>query len=265
MSDDKDANATAAPLAQTAAVDTPAVRELLGRMTVTLGTLDQTFRTLNEQSAQVSALGPTMESAVEQITALRKQIRGQEAKQRERVDSIKHFLKEELKAKAADEMKDSIRESIRAEVAKEVQAQMRAQMHEHLPVPLEAQARESREQLAEVQYALKNSEARRQNSNLRPSPSNLADPLAVVVKPDGSQSALYPTDLRSLFSYDDAKARELIKDYGLHDHGVLERNLNRFMAHIGIRFELVPYTATGAAATTPRTKVPDARAAKSAK
>lgn len=116
---------------------------------------------------------------------------------------------------------------------------MRAQMHEHLPVPLEAQARESREQLAEVQYALKNSyvpppnapithhhrqgarfehcqplltcvnsyyyrEARRQNSNLRPSPSNLADSLAVVVKPDGSQSALYPTDLRSLFSYDGA-------------------------------------------------------------
>lgn len=58
---------------------------------------------------------------------------------------------------AAVAHRDSIRESIRTEVAKEVQARMRAQMHEHLPVPLEAQARESREQLAEVQYALKNS------------------------------------------------------------------------------------------------------------
>ena len=69
------------------------------------------------------------------------------------------------------------------------------------------------------------------------------------------------------------KARALLKDYGLHDHGVLEKNLNRFMAHIGqfvvfkrfrsptvcsdcavwptgIRFELVPVPAS--AATSPR-------------
>lgn len=58
---------------------------------------------LHNLSAQCAH--PLQEFAVEQITALRKQIRNQDAKQRERVDSIKQLLKEELKAKAADEMK----------------------------------------------------------------------------------------------------------------------------------------------------------------
>ena len=29
------------------------------------------------------------------------------------------------------------------------------------------------------------------------------------------------------------KSKALVHDFGLHDHGVLEKNMNGFMAHIG--------------------------------
>ena len=32
----------------------------------------------------------------------------------------------------------------------------------------------------------------------------------------------------------DKKSKELVQDFGLHDHGVLEKKLNGFMAHIGV-------------------------------
>ena len=47
-------------------------------------------------------------------------------------------------------------------------------------------------------------EARRKNSVIRPSPNNMCDDLAVVVRPNGTRSKLYPANLRSLFVYDRA-------------------------------------------------------------
>ncbi len=117
--------------------------------------------------------------------------------------------------------RSQIHEQIKLEVAKQVKDQMDAQMDEHLPVPLGRQAEESRRQIVEVKHAFENSyayissnqrqtahgcracrEARRKNSGLRPSPSNMNDTLEVVLKPDGTKSTLYPANLRSLFSYD---------------------------------------------------------------
>jgi hypothetical protein len=37
-----------------------------------------------------------------------------------------------------------------------------------------------------------------------------------------------------------AQARALVRDYGLREHDVRERNLNRFMAHVGVQFNLIP-------------------------
>lgn len=244
MSDD--ANAPATPVAVAPSVDTAAVRELLGMMKATLGQLDQTFRTLNEQSAGVKSLGPTMELAVEQLTSLRRQIKAQEAKQELRVGEIRRMIKDDIKLQVADEMRQQIREQIKVELAKQAQQRVDLQIHEVLPVPLRLQAEEGRRHIAEVRRALENSEARRKNSVLKPSPNNLADALAVVLRPNGKKSRLYPANLRSLFDYDYAKSKELVQDFGLHDHGVLEKNLNGFMAHIGIRFLLVPLPPTDA-------------------
>ncbi|KAM5543128.1 hypothetical protein V8D89_003002 [Ganoderma adspersum] len=249
MSDDSNAAAAATPVAVAPSVDTAAVRELLGMMKATLGQLDQTFRTLNEQSAQVKSLGPTMELAVAQLTSLQRQIKAQEKKQDVRADDIKRMIREDIKLSVADEMREQIRKQIPAEIAKQARQQIELQIHDVLPVPLQVQAQESRRYLGEVKQALENSEARRKNSVIRPSPNNLGDELAVVLRPNGAKSKLYPANLRSLFVYDYGKSKELVRDFGLHDHGVLEKNLNGFMAHIGIRFLLVPVLQTDATKT----------------
>ncbi|TBU41379.1 hypothetical protein BD309DRAFT_925479 [Dichomitus squalens] len=249
MSDSTGATATPAPVEVPPTVDTAAVRELLGAMKVTLGNLDQTFRTLNEQSAQVSSLGPTMEMAVTQLSSLRHQIRNQEKEQDIRVNEIRRMIKEEIKVKAADEMGQQIRETIRQEITKQAKEQISLQTNEVLPVPLHKQTEESRRHLEQVKNALANSEARRKNSVLRPSPNNLNDELALVLRPDGQKSKLYPANLHSLFAYDYNKSKALVKDFGLHEHGVLEKNLNGFMAHIGIQFELVPVPSSEATQT----------------
>ncbi|RDX48027.1 hypothetical protein OH76DRAFT_1353164 [Lentinus brumalis] len=241
------------------AVDMTAICDLLGNMKATYGTM-YSFRALNDQSEQVSKLGPTMDTAKEQLLVLRRQMKEHDQSQEGRVADVRRMIKDDIKVEAGNALRSQIHDQIKIEVAKQVKDQMDAQMHEHLPVPLTQQAEESRRQIVEVKHALENSEARRKNSGLRPSPSNMNDTLEVVLKPDGTKSTLYPANLRSLFSYDNVKARDLLKDFGLHDHGVLEKNLNRFMAHIGIRFELVPVPPSNV--TSPRAKTADAASRK---
>jgi hypothetical protein len=74
-------------------------------------------------------------------------------------------------------------------------------------------------------------EARRTNSALRA--HNLDEHLAVVLRPDGIESKHFPATMRILFEYDAEKPRALVEDYGLPVDTQRERNLNRFIAHIG--------------------------------
>jgi len=225
------------PITPYPGADTAAVRELLIMMKSTLGTLGATFDTLGQQSNRISTLGPSMDSA-HQISSLRRQIRHQDKKQDARVTEVKHMIKDVLKDHIANDMRAQIEEQIRAEIAIQVKQEVAAQIVEHLPVSLEQQAEESKRQLVEVKHSLVNSEARRANSVLRA--NNLDDPLTHVLKPDGTQSELFPADLRTLFSYDAEHAQNLVRDFGLQEHELRERNLNRFMAYIGIPFHLIP-------------------------
>ncbi|EEB88905.1 hypothetical protein MPER_13068 [Moniliophthora perniciosa FA553] len=70
--------------------------------------------------------------------------------------------------------------------------------------------------------------------------STLNDPLAVVLKLDGSKSKWYPADLTSLFAYDSDATAALLNDYDLQVDESLEINFNRFMAYIGIKHQLIP-------------------------
>ncbi|KAH9941923.1 hypothetical protein B0H21DRAFT_543111 [Amylocystis lapponica] len=221
--------------------DTAAIRELLRMMKENLGTLGQTFKTLNEQSATVSTLSPSMEDAATQIHEIRRQIRSEEKKQDLRVKDVKHMIKNGLKHQVSEELRDHIRDTIKSEIAIQVKEQIDIHIAEHLPVSLKQQTEESKKQLVQVRHALVNSEARRANSILRT--SNLDDPLAVVLKPDGTRSGVYPADLRSLFSYDMCMTRALLKDHDLTEHEDREKNLSRFMSYIGVPFPLIAVSA----------------------
>ncbi|CAE6446112.1 unnamed protein product [Rhizoctonia solani] len=199
--------------------------------------LDSNLKALAMHAKEVDALGPPPDSAA-QIHKLRLQLRAQDKKQEARIADIKHIVKDVLKEQIAEHMRPQIQEQIRLELTRQIREAVQEQITEHLPVSLQDQAEESKRQLIEVRNSLLNSEARRSNATLRS--TNLDDPLAPVVKANGEESALAPQTLRQLFSYDSAQARALVRDYALREHDVRERNLNRFMAHIGVQFNLIP-------------------------
>ncbi|KAF8678656.1 hypothetical protein RHS04_05208 [Rhizoctonia solani] len=217
--------------------DQTSINNLVNGFTATLEQLDSNLRALAVHAKEVDALGPPPDAAA-QIHKLRLQLRAQDKKQEARIADIKHIVKDVLKEQIAEHMRPQIQEQIRLELRQQIQAAVKEQISEHLPVSLQDQADESKRQLIEVRNSLLNSEARRANATLRS--TNLDDALAPVVKANGEESALAPQTLRQLFSYDSAQARALVRDYGLREHDVRERNLNRFMAHIGVQFNLIP-------------------------
>jgi len=217
--------------------DTAAVRELLAMMSSTLSTLGQTFDSLTTQSAKVATLGPQLDSA-HQIHQLRRQMRAQEKKQDVRINEVKAMVKEALKEQVADLLKPQISNEVTDEIKVQVAQQVKAHLGEVLPTTLEEQAAESNQQLKDVRASLINSESRRSNAILRA--SNLDDQLAIILKPNGEESEHFPHDLKTLFSYDNDRAKALVKDFGLAASDSREKNLNKFMAHAGIQFHLIP-------------------------
>ncbi|KAG8898719.1 hypothetical protein FRC00_002400 [Tulasnella sp. 408] len=222
------------------APDTAAVRELLTMMSSTLATLGKTFDTLTEQSTRVATLGPQLDSA-HQIHQLRRQMRAQEKKQDIRINEVKTMVKDELKVQVAELLRSQIAEAVRDEIKKQVAGEVREQLKGRIPVPIEEQAAESTQQLKDVRTSLINSESRRANAILRA--SNLDDQLAVILKSTGEPSKYFPSDLKTLFGYDNETAKKLVQDYDLPASESREKNLNKFMAHAGVQFHLIPYVA----------------------
>ncbi|KAI0079283.1 hypothetical protein K474DRAFT_1659352 [Panus rudis PR-1116 ss-1] len=218
--------------------DTARLRDLLGSMTKNLDAVSTTVLQLNDQAAEITAVGPTMDQANEHIKDLWVQIKKQEKKQGLRANEVKAFIQDHVKFQVKKDLRLFIKERIASEVATQTRDEVDRQMKEHIPVSLREQIQGSRQQLKEVRNAITNSEARRQNSNLQP--DNLNDPLATVLKADGTKSLIYPTNLNSLFAYDARDLRRLLVEHDLVVQDQREKNLNRFMAHIGIRFQLIP-------------------------
>lgn len=219
------------------APDTAAVRELLTMMSATLATLGKTFDTLTEQSTRVATLGPQLDSA-HQIHQLRRQMRAQEKKQDIRINEVKTMVKDELKVQVAELLRSQISEAVRDEIKKQVADEVQEQLKQRIPVPIEEQAAESTQQLKDVRTSLINSESRRANAILRA--SNLDDQLAVILKSTGEPSKYFPSDLKTLFGYDNETAKKLVQDYDLPASESREKNLNKFMAHAGVQFHLIP-------------------------
>ncbi|GJE91393.1 hypothetical protein PsYK624_075430 [Phanerochaete sordida] len=225
----------------TAAATTPnteQLREMIGVTKATMATIGQQFRTLHEQQAKIAALSPSMQDAAAQIEGMRKQIRRQDKQTQARMQEVKDLIQAQLKDQATRQLQSHIQDEIKRELRRQVREQVDLQLREHIPVTLPEQAAESKRQLVEVKHALMNSESRRQNSILRT--DNLQDQLAVVLKPDGTKSGVYPHNLHSLFAYDDDMLKLLLRDHDLTAVDQREKNLNRFMAHIGVGFRLVP-------------------------
>lgn len=81
-------------------------------------------------------------------------------------------------------------------------------------------------------------ESRRSNATLREDHED--DTLQVIYRADGTVPELYPSSLQALFHMDAATSRTLMAEYGLPDcSDSRERNLNRLMQFLGVRYQLV--------------------------
>ncbi|KAJ2928629.1 hypothetical protein H1R20_g8487, partial [Candolleomyces eurysporus] len=146
------------------------------------------------------------------------------------MQKVKEDLQEEFRQQYERTIRDKLREQVRAVITEQVKVQVDAQLKEHIPVSLRQQLEDTKQQLKEMKISLQNSEARTTNSEL--TETDLFRVLAVVLTPEGKESDKYPQDLCSLFAYDLATARTLVREYGLVDSEVLEVNFRRFLAHI---------------------------------
>ncbi|KAF7351174.1 putative 2-hydroxyacid dehydrogenase UNK4.10 [Mycena sanguinolenta] len=217
--------------------ETESIRGTIGSMTEMLAGLEGSFTALNNKSAELATMGPVPQDAVRDIQALRKQIREESKKREKEITTAKRASREDVKVQIAANLKDDILEYIRTEVATQVKQQVDLQIREQIPISLREQSLNNRIQLQEARTSLTNSAARKKNSSLRI--QNLDEDLAIVLKSDGTKGNLFPANLRSLLSYDAGSLAELGKEYGLGEDKVREVNLNRFLNHIGISFQLV--------------------------
>ncbi|CAE6508001.1 unnamed protein product [Rhizoctonia solani] len=80
------------------------------------------------------------------------------------------------------------------------------------------------------------------NATLRNHGSAIREPLHPLLMTNGNMSDLWPADLAQLFGYSNDTAKRLLDDYELTyaSDDPTERMLNKFMAHIGVGFQMVP-------------------------
>ncbi|KAI0633698.1 hypothetical protein C8Q77DRAFT_1057032 [Trametes polyzona] len=222
--------------AQQSGIDIGVVMELLGSMKATLGTLNQARDTLSEQGSRVKELGPTMNSALGQLEDLRNGIDEHDAQRATAVSSLKGLVRREYRNATLDNMRELIRRQIRSEVERQTASEIDTQLADDYlqGTSLEKQVEDGRAQVTAMRAAVQNSKARQANSPLTWSEGDMAALLGVVVRPDGTPSPRWPANLTSLLAFEDEEIVKLRNDYGLDDTGDRLRNINGFLAYIGV-------------------------------
>ncbi|KAI3609503.1 hypothetical protein WG66_001181 [Moniliophthora roreri] len=216
----------------------PQTRIVVETLRNDLENLNHVCNSLNERSAHVVDLGPSPADTYNAIKVLQQEARHNQKNQEAMLREAKDWVRKDAQELILAQLKEQMRTEIQKEVEMSVKSQVEAQILGHIHTPLRKQLEDCKAQLKEVKTSLENSEARCLNSTLELTNSTL-DPLAVVLKSDGSKSKWYPADLTSLFAYDSDATAALLNDYDLPVDESLESNFNRFMAHIGIKDQLV--------------------------
>lgn len=230
----------------TPAPDLTEIEDLLTTMKKTLAALGATFDSLGEQTARIATLGPAIDSA-HQVHRLRKQLQVQDRRHEDRIGEIKVLLRDVLKQQIIAHLASHVHEMIREGVTKIVRERVANELLAQIPQHLKDQVEEHKLQIARVKLDLFNSEARRANSLLRS--NHLNEALHPLLLPTGEESKLFPADLAALFAMNAATAKLLVEEFGLPvcdgELSSREKNLNRFMQHIGVAFLMVPYEPKG--------------------
>ncbi|KAJ7209693.1 hypothetical protein GGX14DRAFT_631564, partial [Mycena pura] len=246
-----------------------ATGELVSALKRVVNVLGSTFDSIGEQTERVASLAPTLKAA-EQIKKLRADIAWQIHEHELCALEITNLLNEAVKQTLSEELKAHIHTTVEREV--------KGRLNVQIPEQLRDQIKSHKRQILEVRRGLHNSEARQYNSAigpsalneelrplLRPLPTGEQSPMfggvpptpaatdgeANLGEPTATPSAMFPRDLKALFTLKSEEAETLVKEYGIGDLALPvtpittegagaepdshQRNLNKFMAHIGVR------------------------------
>jgi len=230
------ARSTASTLSVVEGPDLTQLQSIVNAMKDTLMTLAGTCNDLGQQTAKVAELKPEIDSA-HQIKHMRHKIRKHEKRQEERAEEMKNTLMDVLKQQISDQLRAELSKLVREEVENQVRDEVTRQMAIHIPILLDKQNREHRRQIAEIRKNLHNSESRRANSLLKS--NNLFDPLHPLLRPNGEKCSIFPKTLAATFAVGPEVAKLLCQEFHLPETESKESNLNRFLHHIGVGFQMV--------------------------
>ncbi|KAJ7594638.1 hypothetical protein C8J56DRAFT_927266 [Mycena floridula] len=218
--------------------DLRAVGDLLSSMKKTLVTLETTFTALGQETEQVAALAPSIKTS-EQLIDLRCDLDAQIQKQQSDIENVKRLLEIKVKAAMEGEIRARMKKKILESIA--VKERVKLQLSRGIPDHLRQQANQHKEQILEIKTHLHNSEARRYNSQLQSSSKDHLRPLLrpVSALDTPSESPLFPSNVADLFRMSEHDARQLVEEYGIEDAGRDDSNINKFISHIGLSYQLV--------------------------
>ncbi|KAF5383485.1 hypothetical protein D9757_006131 [Collybiopsis confluens] len=116
-------------------------------------------------------------------------------------------IKERIRVEHPKEIRTRLSPEIQNQIKSEVQAATKDKIAQHykelIPIPLQKQHHETKEQLDLARAAFINSDSRRSNSSIDILlDAYKLDRLKPVLKSDGKPSELWPADLNSLLAYD---------------------------------------------------------------
>lgn len=219
------------------------VHDLMAVMKQTMGALEGTFEALNQTSQRVEELQnePALD-AVKQIGDLRKQLVKRDRRQEAKMQEIEQLLREVLQHEIVEYLKGQIAQQIEDVIAAEVEEQVALQLGRHIPPQIQESFAANQRQLDEVQFTMKNGEARRANGQLRA--NNLQGPMAPMMPPNGVVPEDFPDTMATLLAMDGEKVIGLLNHYEITPASTREDNLNKFMRYCNIGYQVVPMEPT---------------------
>lgn len=228
-----------------AEVDTAELAKYMEDMRGTILSLSQTYDTLQKQRANVVSNAPTMDGA-KQVLMIRKQLVAMDKRQEENVTALTQVIQETVIENIVDHLQQNLQAMVARQVRDRLVAAVAREFDTQFPSPLAQQVIEHKRKLNEVRLSLHNSEARRANAVLRPSPDHLEGPLAPLLRSDGTKSDLFPPTLQKFFQMQVPSLHALMDDFEIQytNEDSRDRLLNKVMGFVGVTFQIVPAPAS---------------------
>jgi len=221
---------------RTASEKNDQVQDVLKQLQGSLSQLGGLVTSVKDHSSRLADTGPRVSDALSEVNEMKHKIHAMEKNSDDQIAQAKRVITDKLPETVYKQLSPSISDFIRAEIERQTKSQVQVQIAQYLPVSLETQAAEIKKEKTHARLALLNAEARRANAQLMP--HVVDDTLASYITPNGKKGTSYPSNLRALVSYDQDRLDNLMTEYGLPVYERREDNINRFLHHIGCRFEI---------------------------